>query len=212
MPSGSQIVSYGIVSLLIIAIPGPSVLFAVGQALSRGRRSALASVFGNATGVYAVAVMIAVGLGSILERSEVLFTIVKWCGAIYLVFLGVVAIRRRRRLSSALNGDHCDLGFLRSARQGLLVGVANPKAFLLFGAVLPQFVDRRAGHVPIQMMLLALVSFGTALLSDSAWVITASAFRRWFARSPQRLELIGGTGGLALIAVGISLAATGRRN
>jgi threonine/homoserine/homoserine lactone efflux protein len=101
---------------------------------------------------------------------------------------------------------------LRSAREGFVVGLANPKALLLFGAILPQFVNRSAGDLPGQMLLLALVSFATALVSDSAWVVAASAFRRWFAQSPRRLEMIGGAGGLAIIAVGVSVAATGRKD
>jgi threonine/homoserine/homoserine lactone efflux protein len=210
--SGSQIASYAIVSAVLIAIPGPSVLFAVGRALSRGRRSALASVVGNAFGVYAVAVMVAVGLGAVVSRSDAALQAIKWCGAAYLVYLGVTAIRHRSRLNSILARDHSQLGTLRSARQGFAVGIANPKALLLFGAVLPQFVNRSAGHATIQMLLLALVSLITALVSDSVWVLMASAFRGWFARSPRRLEMVGGAGGLAIIAVGISVAATGRKD
>ena len=81
---------------------------------------------------------------------------------------------------------------------------------LLFGAILPQFVDRGSRHVAVQMLVLAGVSFFIALASDSAWVLGATAFRRWFARSPRRLELVGGAGGLAMIAVAVSVA-TARR-
>jgi len=214
MVSGSQLVSYGIVSAVLIAIPGPSVLFAVGRALARGRQTALATVIGNALGVYVVAVLVAVGLGAVVERSDALFQVVKYVGAAYLVYLGVQAIRHRRSLASALDADQGTPtgGALRAARQGFVVGIANPKALILFGAILPQFVDRQAGHVPGQMMILALLSLATALVSDSAWVLAASAFRRWFARSPRRLELVGGIGGLAIVAVGISVAATGRKD
>lgn len=212
MLSGSQIASYGLVSLVLIAIPGPSVLFAIGRALSGGRRRAIASVVGNAVGVYVVAVLVAVGLGTVVARSDTIFEVIKFGGAAYLVYLGVAAIRHRRSLASSLEYQQPEGGRVRAVRQGFLVGLANPKALLLFGAILPQFVNRSAGHIPLQMLLLALVSFATALVSDSAWVVAASAFRRWFARSPRRLELIGGAGGLAIIAVGISVAATGRKD
>jgi threonine/homoserine/homoserine lactone efflux protein len=214
MVSGSQLVSYAIVSAVLIAIPGPSVLFAVGRALSRGRQLALATVVGNAFGVYVVAVLVSVGLGTVVARSDMLFQIVKYAGAAYLVYLGVQAIRHRRSLAAALDADQpaSPGGTLRAARAGFIVGLANPKALILFGAVLPQFVDRAAGHVPAQMLILALVSLVTALASDSAWVVAASAFRRWFTRSRRRLELVGGTGGLMIIAVGISVAATGRKD
>jgi threonine/homoserine/homoserine lactone efflux protein len=212
MVTGSQLLTYAVVSLVLIAVPGPSVLFAVGRALARGRRPALASVVGNAFGVYIVAVLVALGLGSLIARSDMLFSFVKYAGAAYLIHLGVSAIRHRRDLAAALDAEAPSTSTLRAAREGFVVGLANPKALILFGAILPQFVNRTARHVPMQMLILALVSFITALISDSTWVLAASAFRGWFARSPRRLELVGGTGGLAIIAVGVSVAATGRRD
>jgi threonine/homoserine/homoserine lactone efflux protein len=92
------------------------------------------------------------------------------------------------------------------------VGIANPKAYVLFAAVLPQFADRAAGHVPLQLALLSLVAFPIGLACDSAWGLAASAVRSWFARSPRRLELIGGLGGLAMLGLGVSLALTGRNS
>jgi threonine/homoserine/homoserine lactone efflux protein len=98
----------------------------------------------------------------------------------------------------------------RAVREGFVVGVTNPKAYILFGAVLPQFVDRAAGHVPVQMLLLALISIAIGLVSDTTWALAAGGLRAWFARSPRRFALVGGAGGLAMIAVGISVAVTGR--
>jgi threonine/homoserine/homoserine lactone efflux protein len=78
--------------------------------------------------------------------------------------------------------------------------------------VLPQFVDRAAGHVPVQMLLLSLVSIAIGLVSDSTWGVTASFVRSWFARSDRRFELVGGAGGLAMIGVGLTVAVTGRQS
>jgi threonine/homoserine/homoserine lactone efflux protein len=212
MVTGSQLLTYGLVSLVLIAIPGPSVLFAVGRALSRGRGPALATVAGNAVGVYLVVILVALGLGSLIARSDMLFAMVKYAGATYLVYLGITAIRHRRGLAEALNAQAPVSGPLRCAREGFLVGFANPKALILFGAILPQFVNRSAGHVPMQMLFLGLISSVTGLTSDTIWVLAASAVRGWFARSPRRLELVGGTGGLAIVAVGVSVAASGRKD
>jgi threonine/homoserine/homoserine lactone efflux protein len=121
-------------------------------------------------------------------------------------------VRQRRGLAAAFAGSQAPRGGRRAALEGFVVGVANPKAVILFAAVLPGFVNRHAGDVPVQMILLSLVSFAIALASDSAWSILASAARSWFGRSPGRLELVGGAGGLAMIGLGISVAATGRRN
>jgi threonine/homoserine/homoserine lactone efflux protein len=206
----SQLVGFTLAALVIIVIPGPGVLFVVGRALSHGRRTAFATAAGHAAGNYVVAAGVAVGLGSLLQRSEQLFTVVKIAGALYLVFIGVQAFRHRNSLAAAISApaDHASEGW-RAVRDGLIVGVTNPKTFILFGAILPQFVNRGAGHVPVQMLLLAIVSVCLGLVCDSAWGLAASGVRAWFARSPRRYALVGGAGGLAMIGVGVTIAFTG---
>jgi threonine/homoserine/homoserine lactone efflux protein len=213
MVSGGQIAAFAAAAFVIIVIPGPSVLFVVGRALAHGRRTALASVVGNAVGVQVVAVCVALGVGTLVERSALAFTVVKLAGAAYLVWLGIHAIRQRRGLASALAvATPGDRSRHRAALEGFVVGIANPKAVILFAAVLPEFVNRQAGHVPAQMLMLSGVSFAIALISDSMWSLVASGARAWFARSPRRLELVGGAGGLAMIGLGLSVAATGRKS
>jgi threonine/homoserine/homoserine lactone efflux protein len=209
--SSGHLLGYALASLALIVIPGPSVLFVVGRALAFGRRTALATVCGNAVGNYTVAVCVALGIGAVVERSATIFTAVKLVGALYLVWLGIQAIRRRTSLGSTF-AEAAERHRDRPAvRDGFLVGVTNPKALILFGAVLPEFVNRAAGHVQIQMLVLGLVSIAIGLVSDSVWGISASAVRAWFARSPRRLELVGGAGGLAMIGVGLTVALTGRK-
>jgi threonine/homoserine/homoserine lactone efflux protein len=209
--SSDHLLGYALASFVLIVIPGPSVLFVVGRALAYGRRTALATVCGNAAGNYVVAACVAFGIGTLVERSVAVFTAVKLAGALYLVWLGIQAIRRRKALASAFAGVTEARGDRRAAREGFLVGVTNPKALILFGAVLPQFVDRAAGHVPVQMLLLSLVSITIGLVSDSSWGVGASFVRSWFARSDRRFELAGGAGGLAMIGVGLTVAVTGRQ-
>jgi threonine/homoserine/homoserine lactone efflux protein len=209
--SSDHLLGYALASFVLIVIPGPSVLFVVGRALAYGRRTALATVCGNAAGNYVVAACVAFGIGTLVERSVAVFTVVKLAGALYLVWLGIQAIRRRKALTSAFAGVTEARGDRRAAREGFLVGVTNPKALILFGAVLPQFVDRAAGHVPVQMLLLSLVSIAIGLVSDSSWGVAASFVRSWFARSDRRFELVGGAGGLAMIGVGLTVAVTGRQ-
>lgn len=211
MISSSHLLGYALASFVLIVIPGPSVLFVVGRAVTYGRRTALATVCGNAAGNYTVAVCVALGIGAIVQRSEEIFTAVKLAGALYLIWLGIQAIRRRKTLAVTF-GAATDRRRDRPAiREGFVVGVTNPKALILFGAVLPQFVDRAAGHVQIQMLILGLVSIAIGLVSDSVWGVTASAVRAWFAKSPRRFELVGAAGGLAMIGVGLTVATTGRK-
>lgn len=187
------------------------VLFVVGRAVAYGRRTALATVCGNAAGNYVVAVCVAAGIGALVQRSAAVFTVVKLAGAVYLIWLGIQALRRRGTLAGAFSTPASPRSDRRAVREGFVVGVTNPKALILFGAVLPQFVDRAAGHVPVQMLLLSLVSIAIGLVSDSACGVAASTVRAWFSRSPRRFELVGGAGGIAMIGVGVTVAVTGRK-
>ena len=212
MVSAGQLLGFSLASLVLIVIPGPGVLFVVGRALAHGRRTALATACGHAAGNYVVAAFVAVGLGALLERSAVVFVVVKILGALYLVWLGVQAIHHRKSLADAFAEAASPREGWRAVRGGVVVGITNPKAYILFGAILPQFVNRAAGDVPGQMLLLALVSALIGAVSDCAWGFAASAVRNWFARSPRRFEMVGGAGGLAMIGVGVTVAITGRKS
>jgi threonine/homoserine/homoserine lactone efflux protein len=209
--SSGQLLGFALASLVLIVIPGPGVLFVVGRALAHGRRAAVATACGHAAGNYVVAACVAVGLGALLEQSAVVFVCVKVAGAAYLVWLGIHAIRHRKSLADAFAVVAEPREGWRAVRDGVLVGITNPKAYVLFGAVLPQFVNRAHGNITMQMLLLSTVSASMGAVCDSAWGLAASGVRAWFARSPRRFELVGGAGGLAMIGVGVTVALTGRR-
>ncbi|MDT3440075.1 MULTISPECIES: LysE family translocator [unclassified Pseudofrankia] len=212
MISGGQLAGFAVAAFVLIVVPGPSVLFVVGRALSLGRGPAIVSAVGSGLGNYVVAVLVAFGLGTLVERSAIAFLAVKLAGGTYLVWLGIQAIRHRRELA-AVAGEHVEaLSRWRTIRQGFVVGVTNPKALIMFGAVLPQFVSREAGHIPAQMLLMSLLAIGIGLVSDSGWAMVASAVRSWFTGNPRRLAAIGGAGGLAMIGVGLNVAVTGRHS
>ncbi|MBD0841806.1 MULTISPECIES: LysE family translocator [unclassified Streptomyces] len=212
MVSMDRLLAFAAMSLLVIVIPGPSVLFVIGRALAHGRRTAVATALGNVVGSYLLVVAVAVGIGSLVERSVTVYLTVKLAGAAYLVFLGVQAFRHRRELKAS--AVQAPAGPARSDRRtvldGVLVGVTNPKGVVFFAAVLPQFVDHSAGHIPLQMLLLGLVPISIGLVTDTLWGLTASAARTWFARSDRRLSLIGGAGGCTMIGLGVTVAVTGR--
>jgi threonine/homoserine/homoserine lactone efflux protein len=210
--STGQLLGFALVSLVLIVVPGPGVLFVVGRALSHGRRSALATALGHAVGNYLVAACVAVGLGTLLQRSAEAFVVVKIAGALYLIALGIHAVRQRKSLAEAMAVAAPPREGWRAVRDGAVVGVTNPKSYILFGAILPQFVNQAAGNVPAQMLVLALVSVIIGAASDCAWGFAASAVRVWFARSPRRVEMVGGAGGLAMIGVGVTVALTGRHS
>ena len=202
-----QLLGFGVAALILIAIPGPSVVFVIGRALAYGRGVALASVAGNSLGLLTIVVLVAFGLGVVVQESIVVFHVLKLVGAAYLVYLGVEAIRRRKEFlaqSSGLGG--AAMTWRRAIRQGYVVGVSNPKAYMILAAVLPQFVDRGAGHVQVQLLLLGLLAFGIGMVSDSTWALIASQLRSWFVRKPRRGEAMGAVGGVSMIGLGVGLA------
>ncbi|MGW0390883.1 LysE family translocator [Streptomyces sp. NPDC003042] len=212
MVTTDRLLAFAAMSFLLIVIPGPSVLFVIGRALAHGRRAALTTVVGNTLGAYVLVVAVALGVGAVVERSVLVFTALKLVGAAYLVYLGVKAVRQRGSLYAAVTGDApAARGGLRTLGEGFVVGVANPKTMVFFAAVLPQFVDRGQGHVVLQMLVLGLVFNVMALALDSVWGLVAATTRGWFTGSPRRLAMVGGAGGLTMIGLGVTVAATGRQ-
>ncbi|MFI1237076.1 LysE family translocator [Nocardia salmonicida] len=213
MVSSAHLVSFAGLAFLLVIVPGPSVLFTIGRALTVGRRSALMTVLGNAIGVYGQVVAVAFGLGAVVATSAAVFTAIKLVGAAYLVYLGVQAIRHRDALRTAFHAEqsvdshHPALAL----RDGLIVGVTNPKNIVFLAALLPQFVDTTHA-VPQQMLILGLCIPVFGLIFDSLWALVAGSARSWFARSPRRLAAVGGTSGLVMIGLGTSLALTGRKD
>jgi threonine/homoserine/homoserine lactone efflux protein len=156
---------------------------------------------------------VAIGIGSIVASSNAVFTVIKLLGAAYLVYLGARNVLRRRSLSAlfAASGGVAPKPLRRIMREGFFVGSTNPKGVLIFTAILPQFIDRSAGHVTVQLALLGAICVVIALLSDGTWGLIAGSARQWFGRSPRRLERMTGAGGLMLVALGFGLALTNRR-
>jgi threonine/homoserine/homoserine lactone efflux protein len=206
-----HLVAFAVTAFALIVVPGPSVLFVVSRGMALGRKAALATVVGNAAGAYVQVVAVALGVGALLERSVLLFNVVKIVGAAYLVVLGVRAVRNRRRLAEVLGAPVAALSTRRIVREGFVVGLTNPKTVIFFAAILPQFTDPSAGRLPLQLLTLGLVFVAIALVSDSTWGIAAGTAREWLGRSPRRLAALGGTGGLVMIGLGLSVAVTGRR-
>lgn len=201
-----RLVAFSLAAFVLIVVPGPSVLFVIGRGIAWGRRAAVATVVGNATGVYVQIVGVTAGIGAVVQRSVLAYNMLKLVGAAYLVFLGVQAIRHRRELDTAVASSGSQRRSLwRNVRDGFVVGIANPKAIVFFTAMLPQFTDPATGSVPLQMLFLGLVFVLIALVSDSAWGLAAGSARTWLARSPRRLQALGGLGGVVMIGLGLQL-------
>lgn len=208
-----QLLGFGLAAMVVIVIPGPSVVFVVGRAVSYGQRVALASVVGNTIGLFVVMSLVCLGLGAIVAESMLVFTIIKFAGAAYLVWLGVQALRHRRELRMGDGDARVLLTGWKAVRQGFVVGVTNPKGFLIFAAMLPPFVDPSASSpVPVQMFVLGGVAVVLGLVCDSAWALAAGRARDWFVASEGRGSALGAIGGTSMIGLGVGMALTGRHN
>jgi len=211
MPSTSQLAAFAVASFLFIQVPGPSLLFTIGRALTVGGRDALLSVVGNALGLVAQVALVAVGLGAVVAASATAFTALKLAGAAYVVYLGVRAIVHRADARAALEATGAGVPTsgergLDSVRTGFVVGATNPKTIVFFVAFLPQFIDGTAPAAP-QLLLLGALFGVMAVCSDGCWALLASRARDWFARKPRRLDSLGAAGGAMMIGLGVSLAA-----
>ena len=202
--SPTVVIGFAAVSLAVIVMPGPSVLFTVSRAIAAGRRDALLTVLGNASGVFVQIVFIAFGLGVVVTGSDLAYVVLKMAGAAYLVWLGLDAIRHRHDAVRAV-----DAGALPPTttpwRDGFVVGITNPKTIVFLAALLPQYVDPEAGLVAGQMIVLGALFCLIAIVSDGAWAVAAARARLWLASEPRRLMWTSVAGGLVMMALGLLL-------
>ncbi|HKX68991.1 MAG TPA: LysE family translocator [Intrasporangium sp.] len=204
MPTSSQWIAFLVASILFIQVPGPSLLFTIGRALTVGRREALLSVVGNGLGVTTQAFLVALGLGAVVAASATAYTAIKLAGAGYVIWLGIQAIRDRARAREALEAQvAAERG--HALRIGYVVGVTNPKTILFFVAFLPQFTNAAAGPVGVQMAVLGAVFGAMAICSDSMWAVVAGRAREWLARKPRRLDRLGVAGGSMMVGLGVTM-------
>lgn len=200
----SRLWEYLIAATLIILAPGPSVLFTIARAISWGRATAVATVLGNALGMFTISVLVAVGLGPVLQRYHSVYIGVQWAGALYLVYLGIDAIRHSKEHAQSmtdLSGGKPSL--VKTIRQGYLVGVLNPKSMVFFAAILPQFTDHEKGHLTSQLLLLGAIFCIICFFSDGTWGIVAGTIRNWLSSDARRLERLRAGGGFVMVGLGI---------
>ncbi len=204
VPSASTLASFLVLALVVIVVPGPSVVFVISRAMILGTKGAIQSVLGNAAGVGVQIVAVSLGVGVLIASSPVLFALVKIAGSLFLVYLGIEGIRHRKDLRLELANQT-----VISARKTLLdssfVGITNAKTLVFFIATLPLFVDSEGVTPAIQMLILGGIFFAIGIASDSVWAVAAGIARDRLIASPQGLERVRLGGGVALVLLGIYL-------
>lgn len=198
--------AFAAASLAILIIPGPTVMLVVGYALGEGRRAALGTVGGVLLGDLAAISVSALGLGALLAASATAFTVFKWAGAAYLIWLGVKIWRAPvdgQAIERAAVGSH-----RRRAVQGFVVTALNPKSLAFFVAFLPQFMTPDAPVLP-QLAVLAPTFAGLAAVTNGGYALLAGSVRSRL-RKPAVLRAINRVGGGFLIGAGVLTAAMRR--
>ena len=200
----SRLWEYLIATVLIILAPGPSVLFTIARAIAWGRVAAIATVIGNAFGMFLVSVLVAFGLGPLLQSSKLFYNGVQWAGGAYLIYLGFSAIAASRVDAQGMQRtEGSKPSFFTSLKNGFWVGVLNPKSIVFFAAILPQFVDQEKNNVTAQLLLLGAIFAAIAMLSDGSYGLLAGTVRSWLAGDVKRLIFMRRFGGVVMIGLGI---------
>jgi len=188
-----------VITLVLIITPGPIVTLIIATGASRGIRPALVTVVGTTLGNALLLAAIAFGLSWVVRNAVLLFEVMRWAGAAYLIWLGIQAWRHvgASRAAPALSGH---VHFWR----GFVVALSNPKTIAFFTAFLPQFLDPSL-PAERQLVVMCTVSVVLAAFTDSAWGIAAGLGRAWFMTS-WRARLLGRLSSMALIGGGIWLS------
>jgi len=207
--SAPSFLAFLVASLLLAIAPGPGVMYLLTRTLSLGRAAGLASVGGVATGNLANAALASLGLAALMAASATAFTIVKYVGAAYLVFLGVQTLRAKPEAPGARGAAGAEGMVARVApatarifRDGFLVALLNPKTALFFAALLPQFIVPGTAPLP-QTLFLGLVFVAVAVCTDTLYVCAAAAF----AQQLKRHARVRGVGRYLAAATFMGLAA-----
>src|SRR3984957_10452968 len=178
LPGWSDLLLFITSALILLFIPGPAVLYILARSVEQGRRAGLASASGIATGTLAHVLAATLGLSALLLSSAIAYSVVKYAGAVYLLYLGIKKFRERPAVRDEVKQVPA-LPLRRIYAQGILVQVLNPKTAIFFFVFLPQFVNPARGHVSLQFFVLGMIFILLGLSSDSVWALTAGSAAGW---------------------------------
>ena len=200
----ATLISFGLAVAVLVWMPGPATLYIVTRSLDQGRVAGLASVLGISVGALMHFFAAGLGLSAVLMTSATAFSLVKYAGAFYLVYLGIQKLRSQDTFSFDTRTKQDSL--MTIFRQGVVVNVLNPKAAIFFLAFLPQFIDPNGPAVWQQLVPLAVVFLSIGLLGDSSYALVAIKLRRWITQHPLLLKRQKYVAGGTYIALGVAAA------
>jgi threonine/homoserine/homoserine lactone efflux protein len=194
-------------ALVLLLTPGPAVLYIVARSVDQGRRAGLASVLGVELGNSVHVIAATLGLSALMLASALAFSIVKYAGAAYLIYLGARTLLHP--VTAAAPPSAQPRSLRRTFSQGAVVATLNPKTALFFLAFLPQFVDAGKGQVSLQFLTLGFIFVGMAVTTDSLYALGSGTAGRWLRRSvwfPRFQRYVAGT---IYVGLGLTAALTG---
>jgi threonine/homoserine/homoserine lactone efflux protein len=209
LPSHSQLLFFISAALILLAIPGPAVLYIVGRSIGQGRNAGFVSALGIGVGTLIHTAAAVIGLSALLVSSAAAFSVVKFLGAAYLVLLGIQRMRSKESLASSADPDAPSASLARVFGQGIVVNVLNPKTTLFFFAFIPQFIDPARGHVAVQILSLGVLFACMGTTSDSIWAFFSSSVAGWLRKNPRWMRNERYVSGGILISLGLATALAG---
>src|SRR5215218_2008502 len=209
MPDLSTWGLFVLASLVLLLTPGPAVLYIVARSVQQGRTAGLVSVLGIHLGTIVHIVAAAVGLSALIVSSALAFSVVKWVGAAYLIWIGIRTLLAKDPSSDAPAVPAEPLG--RVFRDGFVVNLFNPKTAIFFLAFLPQFVDPSRGAVHWQILVLGLTFMSLGIMSDGMFALIAGAAGDFLRRSRRFLRFQRWFAGTSFIGLGVTAALATRK-
>jgi threonine/homoserine/homoserine lactone efflux protein len=210
IPSHSSLLLFVSAALVLLAIPGPAVFYVTSRSIGHGRSAGLVSALGIGVGTLLHVVAATLGLSALLMSSALAFSVVKYLGAAYLIYLGIQKLLREE--SIVPSGQSVRIQLSRIFGQGIVVNVLNPKTALFFFAFLPQFVDASRGKVAGQILFLGLLFAVMGVLSDSVWALLAGTLAHALKRKTRWMRTQRYVSGGMLISLGVATAFAGSTN
>jgi len=190
-------------ALILAAVPGPGIFYVAARTMSGGSAAGIASTAGTALGGIVHVIAGAIGVSAIILASAELFTALKFCGALYLIWLGV---RTFREAGALLVVQESPAGARRALYEGIVVEALNPKTAAFFLAFIPQFIDPAAAHPALQFITLGLISVALNTMADIVVIAFAASARHQFTARPHLLRRLRQGSGLFIAGLGIWLA------
>jgi threonine/homoserine/homoserine lactone efflux protein len=208
VPSAANLALFVTAAVVLLIIPGPAVLYIVARSIAQGRKAGLVSDIGihSATLIHVAAA--ALGLSALLASSAIAFSIVKYAGAAYLIWLGLKKLFGRDEEADP-DMELQPHSYRRLFRDGFIVNLLNPKTALFFLAFLPQFVEVERGHVAMQIAFLGLVFTLLGFISDVCYAFAAGALGDRLRQSRAYLRFERYVSGVLFIGLGVSAAFAG---